>query len=105
MSAGETMVEIQVRQTCFSFVFPPLHCFSRWQPEKLRVNPLENYEEWKIEIIEELSLCRRGSLEIEMEEEDIDAMLEAVTTDWWTKSEDLDLAVQFTWVVVWWPVA
>ena len=49
--------------------------------KKTRVNPLENEEEWKIEIIEELSLCRRGCLEIEMEDKDIDAMLEAITTD------------------------
>ena len=49
--------------------------------KKNRVHPLEDGEHWKIEIIEELSLCRRGCLEIAMEEEDIDAMLEAVTTD------------------------
>ena len=49
--------------------------------KKTKVNPLENDEEWKIGIIEELSLCRRGCLEIEMEDEDIDAMLEAITTD------------------------
>ena len=47
----------------------------------MRVNPLEDGEEWKIGIIEELSLCRRGCLQIEMEEADIDAMLEAVTLD------------------------
>ena len=45
------------------------------------MNPLEDEENWKIEIIQELSLCRRGCLDIEMDEEDIDAMLEAVTID------------------------
>ena len=49
--------------------------------KKQRVNPLEDEENWKIEIIQELSLCRRGCLDIEMDEEDIDAMLEAVTID------------------------
>ena len=49
--------------------------------KKLRVNPLEDGEEWKVQIIEELSLCRRGCLEIDLKDVDIDAMLEAIATD------------------------
>ena len=49
--------------------------------KKIRVNPLKDDEEWKIGIIEELSLCRRGCLEIELKDDDIDAMLEAIATD------------------------
>ena len=49
--------------------------------KKFRVYPLNEGEVWKIGIIEELSLCKRGCLEIDMEKVDIDAMLEAVTTD------------------------
>ena len=50
--------------------------------KKLRVNPLEDGEEWKVGIIEELSLCRRGCLEIELKDDDIDAMLEAIAIEW-----------------------
>ena len=49
--------------------------------KKFRVYPLNEGEDWKIGIIEELSLCKRGCLEMDMEKVDIDAMLEAVTTD------------------------
>ena len=49
--------------------------------KKFRVYPLNEEEVWKIDIIEDLSLCKRGCLEIDMEKDDIDAMLEAVTTD------------------------
>ena len=46
-----------------------------------RVNPLEDGEEWKVDIIEELSLIKKGFLEIEMDEGDIEVMLESITTD------------------------
>ena len=49
--------------------------------KKNRVNPLEEGEEWKIEIIEELSLIKKGFLEIDMDEDDIEVMLESIKTD------------------------
>ena len=49
----------------------------------MRVNPLEEGEEWKVKFIEELSLIKKGFLEIDMEmqEKDLDLMLESVAID------------------------
>ena len=49
--------------------------------KKNRVNLLEEGEEWKIDIIEELSLIKKGFLKIDMDEDDIEVMLESITTD------------------------
>ena len=48
--------------------------------KKARVNPIEEGEEWKINFIVELSLVKKGFLDIDMEmkESDIDIMLESV---------------------------
>ena len=49
--------------------------------KKQRVNPLEEGEEWKIEMIEELSLAKLRFLEIDLEEKDINTWLEILATD------------------------
>ena len=51
--------------------------------KNMRVNPLEEGEEWKVKFIEELSLIKKGFLEIDMEmqEKDLDLMLESVAID------------------------
>ena len=48
--------------------------------KKKRVNPLEEGEEWKIKLIEELSMIKLGFLSIDMEEKDINRMLKDLTT-------------------------
>ena len=49
----------------------------------MRVNPIDDGEEWKINIMEELVLMKKGFLEVDMdlEEDDIDIMLESIATD------------------------
>ena len=51
--------------------------------KKMRVNPIHDGEEWKINIMEELVLMKKGFLEvdIDIEEDDIDIMLESIATD------------------------
>ena len=51
--------------------------------KNMRVNPLEEGEEWKVKFLEELSLIKKGFLEIDMEmqEKDLDLMLESVAID------------------------
>ena len=49
--------------------------------KKNRLNPLENDEEWKIQLIEELSLTKLGFLDMDLDESDIDVMLHSLTTD------------------------
>ena len=48
--------------------------------KKNRVNPLEEGEDWKINIIEELSLAKFGFLEIDLNENYIEVMLELIAT-------------------------
>ena len=50
--------------------------------KKKRINPLEEGEEWKIQLIEELSLIKLGFLSIDMEEKDINRMLKNLSTSW-----------------------
>ena len=47
----------------------------------MRLNPLEEGEDWKIDLIEELSLAKMGFLEIDLDESDIAVMLHSLTTD------------------------
>ena len=51
--------------------------------KKMRVYPLEEGEDWKIKFLEELSLIKKGFLDVDMElkESDIEIMLESVATD------------------------
>ena len=49
--------------------------------KKKRVNPLEEGEDWKVKFIEELSLIKKGFLDIDMEESDIDIMLNIICTE------------------------
>ena len=49
--------------------------------KKERINPLEEGEEWKVLMIEELSLIKFGFLETEMEDFEIEIMLESITND------------------------
>ena len=48
--------------------------------KNMRVNPLEEGEEWKVKFLEELSLIKKGFLEIDMDmqEKDMELMLESV---------------------------
>ena len=39
--------------------------------KKNRLNPLENDEEWKIQLIQELSLTKLGFLDMDLDESDI----------------------------------
>ena len=43
--------------------------------KKHRINPLEEGEEWKIEMLKELSLAKLGFLETDLEEADISTWL------------------------------
>ena len=54
---------------------------SKHMIKKNRVNPLEEGEDWKINIIEELSLAKFGFLEIDLNENDIEVMLELIATE------------------------
>ena len=49
--------------------------------KKMRLNPLEVGEDWKIDLIEELSLAKMGFLEIDLDESDIAVILDSLTTD------------------------
>jgi hypothetical protein len=49
--------------------------------KKHRINPLEEGEEWKIEMLKELSLAKLGFLETDLEEADISTWLEIIATD------------------------
>ena len=51
--------------------------------KKMRVNPLEEGEEWKVKFLEELCLIKKGFLDVDMEmkQTDIDIMLESVAID------------------------
>ena len=46
-----------------------------------RINPLEEGEEWKVMMIEELSLIKMGFVEDDMNEDDVNIMLEIITTE------------------------
>ena len=46
-----------------------------------RIHPLEEGEEWKMALIEELSMIKLGFLEIEMDEKDINRMLQDLTVN------------------------
>ena len=51
--------------------------------KRMRVNPLEEGEDWKVKLIEELSLIRKGFLDIDMdmEDKDINNMLDILSTE------------------------
>ena len=51
--------------------------------KKMRVNPLEEGEDWKVKFIEELSLIKKGFLDIDidMDESEIDRMLDIICTE------------------------
>ena len=49
--------------------------------KKNRLNPLEDGEEWKIQLIEELTLTKLGFLDSDLNEGDINVMLDSLTTD------------------------
>ena len=53
----------------------------KYEIKKMRLNPLEEGEDWKIDLIEELSLAKMGFLEIDLDESDIAVMLHSLTTD------------------------
>ena len=46
-----------------------------------RVYFLSEEESWKINLIEEISLCKKNQLEIQFDEEDLEAILSLVCTD------------------------
>ena len=46
-----------------------------------RVYSLSEEESWKINLIEEISLCKKNQLEIQFDEEDLEAILSLVCTD------------------------
>ena len=46
-----------------------------------RIHPLEEGEEWKMALIEELSMRKLGFLDIEMDKKDINRMLQELTVN------------------------
>ena len=55
--------------------------FQKHLIKKKRLHPLEEGEDWKIDVIEELVLTKKGFLDNDIEESDIDVMLLSLTTD------------------------
>ena len=54
---------------------------SKFNIKRTRVNPLLENEDWKINLIEELSLIKAGFLTADLEQEVLEEMLETLTTE------------------------
>ena len=54
---------------------------SKFDIKRTRVNPLLENEDWKINLIEELSLIKAGFLTADLEQEVLEEMLETLTTE------------------------
>ena len=54
---------------------------SKKKVQRLRVNELEENEEWKINLIEEISLARKGLINIDFEKEVMEDILEQLCTE------------------------
>ena len=48
--------------------------------KRIRVNQLEEGEEWKVNLLDELCLAQKGHIELDMSSDDIDMILEAIAT-------------------------
>ena len=53
----------------------------KFRVRKARVNPISENEEWKIEVIKEISLIRKGYLETEFDIPHLEEILSVVCTD------------------------
>ena len=49
--------------------------------QKSRVYFLSEEEAWKINLIEEISLCKKNQLDIQFDEEELEAILSLICTD------------------------
>ena len=54
---------------------------SKKKVQRLRVNELEENEEWKINLIEEISLVRKGLINLDFEKEVMEDILEQLCTE------------------------
>ena len=48
--------------------------------KKMRVNPLEDDEEWKVNILEELCLAQNGLIELNFNTDEIEMIIDMVAT-------------------------
>ena len=48
--------------------------------KRIRVNQLEEGEEWKVNLLDELCLAQKGHIELDMSSDDIDMILELIAT-------------------------
>ena len=55
--------------------------FKKQVIKRMRVNPLEEGEDWKVKFIEELSLTKKGFLNIDIDDNHINTMLEEICTE------------------------